>query len=37
MKRALAGPACGPGASYAWQGSTKVGAGRMAIKDAAPS
>jgi Polyketide cyclase / dehydrase and lipid transport len=37
MKRTLAGPASGPGASYAWQGSGKVGAGRMQIKDAAPS
>ncbi len=35
MKRTLSGPASGPGASYAWQGSGKVGAGRMEIKEAA--
>jgi uncharacterized protein YndB with AHSA1/START domain len=32
MKRSLSGPASGPGATYAWQGSSKVGAGRMEIK-----
>ena len=32
MKRTLSGPASGPGATYAWQGSSKVGAGRMEIK-----
>jgi uncharacterized protein YndB with AHSA1/START domain len=38
MKRTLSGPATGPGAAYAWQGSSKVGAGRMEIKEvAAPS
>jgi uncharacterized protein YndB with AHSA1/START domain len=38
MKRTLSGAASGPGAAYAWQGSSKVGAGRMEIKDvAAPS
>jgi uncharacterized protein YndB with AHSA1/START domain len=38
MKRTLSGPANGPGATYAWQGSSKVGAGRMEIKEvAAPS
>ena len=35
MKRTLSGPASGPGASYEWQGSGKVGAGRMEIKEAA--
>jgi len=33
MKRTLGGPASGPGATYAWQGSSKVGAGRMEIKE----
>ena len=38
MKRTLSGPASGPGATYAWQGSSKVGAGRMEIKEVtAPS
>ncbi len=38
MKRSLSGAASGPGAVYAWEGSGKVGAGRMEIKDAtAPS
>jgi uncharacterized protein YndB with AHSA1/START domain len=38
MKRTLSGPASGTGATYAWQGSSKVGAGRMEIKQvAAPS
>jgi uncharacterized protein YndB with AHSA1/START domain len=38
MRRTLSGAASGTGASYAWQGSSKVGAGRMEIKDvAAPS
>ncbi len=38
MKRTLSGAASGPGAVYAWTGSSKVGAGRMEIKDAtAPS
>jgi uncharacterized protein YndB with AHSA1/START domain len=32
MKRTLSGPASGPGATYAWQGSSKVGAGRMEIR-----
>ena len=35
MKRSLSGPPSGPGAVYAWEGSSKVGAGRMEIKDAA--
>ena len=34
MKRTLSGAASGPGAVYAWDGSGKVGAGRMEIKDA---
>jgi uncharacterized protein YndB with AHSA1/START domain len=33
MKRTLSDPASGPGATYAWQGSSKVGAGRMEIKE----
>ena len=38
MKRTLSGAPSGPGAVYAWDGSSKVGAGRMEIKDAtAPS
>lgn len=36
MKRSLSGAPSGPGAVYAWEGSSKVGAGRMEIKDAAP-
>jgi uncharacterized protein YndB with AHSA1/START domain len=32
MKRTLSGPTSGPGATYAWQGSSEVGAGRMEIK-----
>ena len=34
MKRTLSGAASGPGAIYAWDGSSKVGAGRMEIKEA---
>ena len=34
MKRAYGGPASGKGANYAWEGSSKVGAGRMEIVDA---
>jgi len=38
MKRTLSGPATGPGSVYAWDGSGKVGAGRMEIRElAAPS
>ena len=38
MKRTLSGNASGPGAVYAWDGSSKVGAGRMEVKEAvAPS
>jgi uncharacterized protein YndB with AHSA1/START domain len=36
MKRTLSGAPSGPGAVYAWDGSSKVGAGRMEIKEAAP-
>ena len=35
MKRTLSGAPEGPGAVYAWEGSSKVGAGRMEIKEAA--
>jgi len=34
MKRTLSGNASGPGAVYAWDGSSKVGAGRMEVKEA---
>ena len=34
MTRTLGGAASGPGATYAWSGSGKVGAGRMEILDA---
>jgi len=38
MKRTLSGQASGAGAVYAWDGSSKVGAGRMEVKEAvAPS
>ncbi len=38
MKRTLSGAASGTGATYAWEGSSKVGAGRMEIKEVnAPS
>ncbi|HEY2559071.1 MAG TPA: SRPBCC family protein [Caldimonas sp.] len=36
MKRTHSGAASGPGAAYAWEGSRKVGAGRMEIRDVAP-
>ena len=36
MKRTLSGPSSGPGAAYAWNGSSKVGAGRMEIVSVAP-
>jgi len=36
MKRTLSGAPMGGGAVYAWEGSSKVGAGRMEIKDVAP-
>ena len=37
MKRTLSGATSGKGAVYAWDGSSKVGAGRIEIRDAAPS
>jgi hypothetical protein len=36
MKRTYSGPESGKGASYAWEGSGRVGAGRMEIAEAAP-
>jgi uncharacterized protein YndB with AHSA1/START domain len=36
MKRTHSGASSGTGAVYAWQGSSKVGAGRMEIRDVAP-
>nr|HET7858124.1 SRPBCC family protein [Caldimonas sp.] len=36
MKRTLSGAESGTGAVYAWEGSSKVGAGRMEIRDVAP-
>lgn len=36
MKRTLGGPATGPGATYAWQGNSKVGEGRMEILESQP-
>ena len=36
MKRTLSGAPSGTGAIYAWEGSGKVGAGRMEIRDVAP-
>ena len=35
MKRTFSGPATGKGATYAWEGNSKVGEGRMEIIDAA--
>jgi len=37
MKRTFEGPASGKGAIYAWEGDSKVGAGRMEITDATPA
>jgi len=37
MKRTFSGAASGKGAAYAWEGSDKVGAGRMEISDTSPS
>ena len=37
MKRTFGGPASGKGASYAWEGDGKVGAGRMEITAASPA
>ena len=36
MKRTFSGPASGKGAIYAWEGSGKVGAGRMEITEPTP-
>ena len=36
MKTTYEGPAEGPGASYAWDGNSDVGAGRMTIKESKP-
>ena len=36
MKRTHSGSPSGTGAVYAWEGSSKVGAGRMEIRDVAP-
>jgi uncharacterized protein YndB with AHSA1/START domain len=36
LKRTYSGAPSGPGAVYAWEGSRKVGAGRMEIIDAPP-
>ncbi|HEY3635879.1 MAG TPA: SRPBCC family protein [Caldimonas sp.] len=36
MKRTLSGAPMGSGAVYAWDGSSKVGAGRMEIRDVVP-
>jgi len=35
MKRTLSGASSGPGAVYEWQGSSKVGQGRMEIREVA--
>lgn len=37
MKRTYEGPASGKGAAYAWDGNSKVGAGRMEIIESVPS
>jgi uncharacterized protein YndB with AHSA1/START domain len=37
MKRTFVGPGAGPGASYGWAGSAKVGEGRMTITEAQPN
>jgi hypothetical protein len=37
MKRTLGGPASGKGATYAWEGNNKAGAGRMEIIDSTPA
>lgn len=36
LHREYSGPSSGPGASYAWKGNRKAGAGRMTISDATP-
>jgi hypothetical protein len=37
MKRSFTGAASGKGAAYAWEGDSKVGAGRMEVTDAQPT
>ena len=37
MTRSFSGAASGKGAAYAWEGNSKVGAGRMEITDSTPS
>ncbi len=37
MKQTYAGPPAGPGAVYSWAGNSKVGAGRMTLKENRPS
>ncbi len=37
LQRTYEGPAAGVGASYAWTGNTKVGAGRMTITESRPN
>ncbi|MBC8055450.1 MAG: SRPBCC family protein [Rhizobiales bacterium] len=37
MKRTLGGPANGKGATYAWEGNSKAGQGRMEIIESVPS
>ena len=37
MQRTFSGAASGKGAVYAWEGNSKVGAGRMEITDTVPS
>jgi hypothetical protein len=36
MKRTFDGPAAGVGASYAWEGNSEVGSGRMTITESRP-
>ncbi|BDH56337.1 SRPBCC family protein [Tsukamurella sp. PLM1] len=36
LHREYTGPAEGPGATYAWRGNRKAGAGRMTISDSVP-
>ncbi len=37
MNKTFSGPTSGPGASYAWKGNKKAGAGSMTISSATPS
>ena len=37
MKRTFSGPPAGKGSVYAWEGNSKVGAGRMEILESSPS